>query len=86
MSSPNLNFTHSKCRLRVVKKVQFGIMSPKDIVSNLLYSLTRKLQRILDRAVSNDVVPIELNCPGLLPFPLILTLTSHIHHLTLPYL
>ena len=28
MSNPNLNFTHSSCRLRRIKSVQFGIFSP----------------------------------------------------------
>ena len=32
-SNPNLNFTHSKCRLRRIKKVQFGVFSPDAIVS-----------------------------------------------------
>lgn len=33
MASPNLNFTYSKCRLRRVKKIQFGIFPPEVIVS-----------------------------------------------------
>jgi hypothetical protein len=33
MSVPSLNFTHSKCRLRRIKKVQFGVFSPELIVS-----------------------------------------------------
>lgn len=33
MSSPSLNFTHSTCRLRRIKKVQFGVFSPDAIVS-----------------------------------------------------
>ena len=33
MSNPNLNFTHSKCRLRPIHKVQFGIFAPETIVS-----------------------------------------------------
>jgi hypothetical protein len=31
MSNPNLNFTHSKCRLRRIKQVQFGVLSPEGI-------------------------------------------------------
>jgi hypothetical protein len=33
-SNPNLNFTHSKCRLRRIKKVQFGVFAPDVIVSS----------------------------------------------------
>ena len=29
MANPNLNFTHSKCRLRRIDKVQFGVWSPE---------------------------------------------------------
>lgn len=32
MSNPNLNFTHSKCRMRKINKVQFGIFAPDVIV------------------------------------------------------
>lgn len=31
----NLNFTHSKCPLRPIKRVQFGIFSPEAIVSKM---------------------------------------------------
>lgn len=31
MSTPNLNFTYSKCRLRRIKKVQFSVFSPEEI-------------------------------------------------------
>ena len=31
MANPNLNFTHSKCRLRRIDKVQFGIWAPESI-------------------------------------------------------
>ncbi len=31
MSNPNLSFTHSKCRLRRIAKVQFGVWSPDNI-------------------------------------------------------
>jgi hypothetical protein len=43
MSNPNLNFSHSTCRLRRIKKVQFGVFSPECIVSaatSLTHSLT----------------------------------------------
>ena len=32
-ANPRLNFTHSNCRLRPIKKVQFGVLSPEAIVS-----------------------------------------------------
>lgn len=36
--NPRLNFTHSKCRLRSIKKVQFGILSPDAIVSKYKFA------------------------------------------------
>ena len=41
MSNPNLNFTHSKCKLRKIKKVQFGVFSPDVIRKG---SVTQKLR------------------------------------------
>eukprot|EP01038_Epipyxis_sp_PR26KG_P008142 gene8142-11021_t len=41
MSNPNLNFTHSKCRLRRIKKVQFGIFSPEILKKG---SVTQKVK------------------------------------------
>jgi len=38
MANPNLNFTHSKCRLRQINKVQFGIFSPDILVSYMIYN------------------------------------------------
>ena len=35
MSTPTLNFTHSQCRLRRIKKVQFSVFNPEEIVSKI---------------------------------------------------
>ena len=32
MSVPNLNFSHSTCRLRRIKTIQFGVQSPELMV------------------------------------------------------
>ena len=53
MSNPNLNFSHSTCRLRRIKKVQFGVFSPECIVSaatSLTHSLTYPLNHIITHA------------------------------------
>ena len=33
MSVPNLNFSHSTCRLRKIKTIQFGVQSPDLLVN-----------------------------------------------------
>ena len=41
MSNPNLNFTHSKCKLRRIKKVQFGVFDPEKLRKG---SVTQKIR------------------------------------------
>ena len=55
MSNPNLNFTHSRCRLRPVRKVQFGIFSPVDIKRG---SVLQK-KRVGDEELRSGVTKVE---------------------------
>eukprot|EP01035_Chromulina_nebulosa_P051332 gene51332-69879_t len=62
MASPNLNFTHSKCRIRAVDRVQFGIFSPDVIRKG---SVTQKIKLSNDEEVRAGITKIELRKNGL---------------------
>mmetsp|Transcript_30246 Transcript_30246/g.32965 ORF Transcript_30246/g.32965 Transcript_30246/m.32965 type:complete len:1790 (+) Transcript_30246:247-5616(+) len=56
MSNPNLNFTYSKCRLRTIKKVQFGIFSPEAIKKG---SVTQKVRLQNEEEVRAGITKLE---------------------------
>ena len=55
MSNPNLNFTHSKCRLRRIKTVQFGVLAPETVRKG---SVTQRIRL----EGSNEEVEAGITC------------------------